>query len=194
VPARALRRLLIVEDSSALVETLERALSARVPEVRACRSLSEVRQVLAEFTPDLVLLDVELPDGDAFDVLGEMRRIVPAPAVVAMSGVAGPDEAFHLAQVGVQRYLKKPLDLTAVERAIDEALTCAPDLEPHVRAAVGHVSFQEVERSVREAMLDEALARSGGSRSAAARMLAISRQLLQYMLRKRGGTDSRNPV
>lgn len=192
--ARELSRLLIVEDNTALVETLARALRPRVPEIVTCRTLFEVRAALPGFTPDLVLLDVELPDGDAFDVIKDLNRVVPTPAIVAMSGVAGPDEAFKLAQLGVQRYLKKPVDLVTVERAIEEALTCPPNLEPHVRAAVGHVPLNELERSVRESMLDEALARAGGSRSAAARLLAVSRQLLQYMLRKRDSEAPRNPV
>ena len=59
-----------------------------------------------------------------------------------------------------------------------------PDLTPYVRASVGIVPLQHIEEHVRHTMLQEALARSGGNRRGAARMLKVSRQLLQHMLRK----------
>jgi transcriptional regulator with PAS, ATPase and Fis domain len=59
-----------------------------------------------------------------------------------------------------------------------------PDLAPHLKSAVGLVPIKSVEQTVRSTMVSEALARGGGSRRAAARVLSISRQLLQHILRK----------
>ena len=106
------------------------------------------------------------------------------PAFVAMSGVANAGQAFSLAQLGVRSYLTKPITLEEVERALEAALATGPDMTPHVRAAVGRVALKDLERVVRETMLTEALARSEGSRRGAARLLDVSRQLLQHMLRR----------
>ena len=127
---------------------------------------------------------MELGDGTAFDVLSSVKALSPAPVVVALSGRAGPEDAFRLAQLGVRRYVQKPLDLPALEAAIQRAMAEAPDVTPYVRAVVGKVPIQELEELVRSTMLEEALAQSGGNRRGAARLLDVSRQLLQHMLRK----------
>lgn len=186
-------RALVVEDSEALLRTLERALSGRGYSVSACSTVAEARRILLDWQPQMLLLDVELPDGNAFDVLRTASELSAAPVVIAMSGVAAPAESFRLAQLGVRSYLAKPLRLETLEQAIEEAFRTPPDVTPHVRAQVGHVPVRELERHVRRTMVAEALARAGGSRRGAARLLQVSRQLLQHMLRSMvrgdGGKD-----
>jgi DNA-binding NtrC family response regulator len=177
--------VLVVEDCDQLRQALCVALGQWLgAEIVGVSSVAACKEALARVVPDLVLLDVELSDGDAFDVAGLLAGLPSAPRVVVMSGVAGPDESFRLAQLGVRRYVAKPVDLPDLEKVIEEALHGVPDLTPHVRAAVGAVPMLDLEEQIRHTMLEEALARSGGNRRAAARMLNVSRQLLQHMLRK----------
>jgi DNA-binding NtrC family response regulator len=180
----ALERLLVVEDNDALRRTLALALAGRASEVRAVATVAEAVLVIREWHPDAVVLDFALPDGDAFDVLRVVAETRPMPALVAMSGMAGPCEAFRLSQMGVRAFVPKPIEPEALERALDLALATAPDLTPLVRAAVGHVGVHAVEEQVRAIMVSEALARAHGSRNLAARLLSISRQLLQHILKK----------
>jgi two-component system, response regulator RegA len=177
------RSILIVEDSPQLRQSLSAALSDRAAVVFTCGSVEEVRRVLTRQSPDLILLDFDLPDGNAFDVLRELRADAPAPVVVVTSRVAGPGEAFQLAELGVRAYLTKPFGFDELL----EVLTIAgrpPDIAPFVRGMVGHASIAAVERRVRTLMVTEALARAHGSRSGAAKLLAISRQMLQHILRR----------
>ncbi len=180
----ALERLLVVEDNEALRRALALALAGRASEVRTVATVAEAEPLIREWHPDAVVLDVALPDGDAFDVLRVVAETQPMPALVAMSGMAGPCDAFRLAQMGVRAFVPKPIEPEALERALDLALATAPDLAPLVRAAVGHVGVQAVEEQVRATMVSEALARAHGSRNRAARLLSISRQLLQHILKK----------
>ena len=108
---RVVNRVLVVEDNKALLRTLQAAMSARFPEVRACRTVAEARVHVTGWTPDLVVLDFMLPDGDARAVLDLTELREPAPVVVAVSGEAGPTESFELAQRGVRAFLPKPLTL-----------------------------------------------------------------------------------
>jgi DNA-binding NtrC family response regulator len=85
----------------------------------------------------------------------------------------------------VRAYLAKPLRLDRLQAVIRTALEAAPDLLPVLRQTVGHKRLADVQSEVRAVMLDEALARSRGSRRGAARLLSMSRQLLQYLLRQR---------
>jgi len=178
-----MQRLLIVEDDHALRRALSAALSPRVGSVTSCGSVREARSALPAFRPDVMVLDVYLPDGTALDVL-EVAQALPAlPIIVAISGQARPEESFLLAQQGVRAFVPKPLDLAALEQALDRVTAEPPDLVPHLRGAVGHAPVRDVESAVRRTMVTEALGRTRGSKSGAAKILRVSRQLLQHMVR-----------
>lgn len=185
-PRSTLERLLIVEDDDGLRRALELTLAGHASEVRAVATVADAKPELNEWHPDAVVLDFSLPDGDAFDLLRIIAQTEPMPALVAMSGMANPSETFRLAQMGVRAFVPKPLEYEALERALELVLVTAPDLTPMVRAAVGRVGVHTVEEQVRVAMVSEAMARAHGSRSGAARLLSVSRQVLQHFLKKRG--------
>lgn len=178
-------RLLIVEDVPALAQTLGRALKPYAREVVIASSLTEARASLAAQPPDAVLLDVNLPDGSGLSLMDSLRALTPWPRVIAISGSATPEETFRLAQAGVRAYVPKPIQLPQLEAAWRGAFEQPPDLLPWVKASVGHVPLKELEAQVRGAMVDEAIAQSRGNRRGAARMLEVSRQLLQQILRRR---------
>lgn len=177
-------RLLIADDDERLLERLVQALRGEVGTIAVATSTSMARAALRLADVDLLLLDVNLSDGTALDVLGDLDEQVSAPAVVAMSGVATPLESFRLAHLGVVEYLSKPFGPDALRGALDRALTRPVDLRPFVRRTVGHRAVQAVEQEVRATMVAEAMVRADGSRRKAARLLQVSRQLLQHILRR----------
>jgi two-component system response regulator RegA len=179
-----LERLLIVEDNDALRRALGLTLAEHASEVRTAATVEEAELAIREWHPDAIVLDFSLPDGDAFDLLRIIAHTEPMPTLVAMSGVADPGETFRLAQMGVRVFVPKPLEPEAIERALELALVTAPDLAPMIRTAVGRIGVHTVEEQVRATMVAEAMARAHGSRSAAARLLAVSRQVLQHFLKK----------
>jgi len=175
---------LVVEDDARLRSALVSALSAQGFVMKEAGSVKEALAELAKGSPDLIVLDVALPDGRAIDVLRAVAEHSPTPRILAVSGAAGPDESFALAERGVRAYLNKPINLEELEAAVGRVMSEPPDLAPHLKSAVGLVPIKSVEQTVRSTMVSEALARGGGSRRAAARVLSISRQLLQHILRK----------
>lgn len=177
-------RLLIVEDNERLLRALTVTLARRASEIRSAATVAEAISLICTWHPDTLVLDFSLPDGNAFDVLRFLAEAKLTPVLVAISGVAAPKESFQLAQLGVRAFVPKPIAPELLESAFDDALRTVPDLTPLVRAAVGHRSVREVEEQVRATMVSEALERSRGSLSGAARMLAISRQLLQHILKR----------
>jgi two-component system, response regulator RegA len=185
VNGRSIDRILLVEDDAALAASLREAFAADAEEIRACDRARDVAALVDGWTPDLVILDVVLAEGDAFDVLATLRSRSPRPLIVAVSGAATATQAFRLAELGVQAYVEKPFSIGALRGAIRQAAAEPPDLEPRVRAQVGLRAIGEVTAQVRKTMVEEAMARAGGSRRNAAKLLKISRQLLQYILRPR---------
>lgn len=175
---------LVVDDCKQLAEELCEFLAEFATTVRICKTLEQARSASREQAPDLVMLDFSLPDGTALDLIDELNAIRPQPLVIGISGTAQPEQAFHLAQRGVRAFVSKPFDRHAIEHAIDSARSAPTDISPHVRSLVGHQPVKRVEELVRSSMLEEALARSAGNRRSAARLLHVSRQVLQHMLRR----------
>lgn len=175
--------VLVVDDDACLRRTLSLALADFVKELRLCGDAASSIGLLETWRPEFVLLDVALPDGSAFDVLRSIHRRAPTPRVVAMSGVATAEESFRLAQLGVGAFISKPFDTGELVRAMECAADSPLDLRPQVRNVVGLRSVRDIESEIRSVMLEEALARSRGNRRRAARLLGMSRQLLQYLLR-----------
>lgn len=183
----AVGRVLVVEDDQDIAEAVERLLRSWGADVAVARTAAEAKARLSEGpVPDLILVDVRLPDDSALAVLAEAALLSPAPIAIATSGVARPDEAFRLAQVGVRVYLPKPFGSADLEEAIRRAMSESPALEPAIAAQVGRVGMKVVQRQVRDVMVKEALARAEGSRSGAARLLQVTRQAVQQMVRGEG--------
>jgi len=111
-------RLLIVDDEPLIRAGIRDGVSARedVEVAGECGSVSEAVEALRDDEVDLVLLDVELPDGTGFDVI---RRIGPEriPAVVFVT--AYDKYAIQAFEVNAVDYLLKPFDQGRLEAAID---------------------------------------------------------------------------
>jgi two-component system, response regulator RegA len=176
-------RVLVVDDDPALLRSMALSLGPELRELKLCSDAAEAVALLRAWPADVVLLDVRLGGGSAFDVLDLARQLESVPAIIAMSGQATADESFRLAQLGVRAYLSKPFGADAARAEILRVTEQAADIRPHLRGLVGHQSVRAVEEEVRATMVREAMGRAKGSRSKAAGILRISRQLLQYMLR-----------
>ncbi|MCL4697541.1 MAG: response regulator, partial [Burkholderiaceae bacterium] len=117
------RRLLYVEDNDAN-RLLMRRLLARRPgiELQTAASVHEALQLAPEFRPDLLLLDIQLSDGDGHELLRRLReRGVAAPAV-AVSANMMPADLRRGRDAGFCGYLAKPIDLRRLSQSIDDAL------------------------------------------------------------------------
>lgn len=189
-------RLLVVEDDpqlrGAIVEASEGWRFELAPDRRVrFEEIDEADDVdegiaMLEHRPDLVLVDVRLGAGSGLSVARAAAEMHPAPLLLAMSGQASAGEAFALAQTGVRGYLAKPFDLTQLRATIDGVLQEPPSLDPHIKAQVGQVYIHTVQDNVRRAMVEQALARSGGNFVHAARLLGVSRQAVQQMVDRLG--------
>lgn len=187
---RLVRHLLIVEDSERLASTLREVFLARAVKISLAGGLAAARDILSREQPDAIILDVALPDGDGASLLPDIRALESLPHVIAISGAATPVEAFRLAQGGVRAFLPKPLDLAQLEALWSETIASPPGLNAALRASVGGMALHTLEDLVRDTVVDEALARANGSIRGASKLLHISRQLLQQILRKRSNGNT----
>lgn len=72
---------------------------------------SEGSEKAEKFRPDLILLDLYLPDGNGLDLLGQFRTRFPNSSVIIMTAAAGVKTAVDAIKAGAEDYLQKPLNL-----------------------------------------------------------------------------------
>lgn len=106
--------LLCVEDN-AMNRLLIDAVFSTYPqvEVAMATTVAEAQRTLRQITPQVILLDINLPDGDGLDLCRALRADanVPQPLVIALSADALPEHIDHAMQAGVDHYLVKPLQI-----------------------------------------------------------------------------------
>ncbi len=98
---------LIVDDDPQWREALSLALVQRGHLVLEAGTLAESRRLVAA-RPEVVLMDVHLPDGLSLDLAGELCALADGPVVVLMSGEAAPDKVATLVAAGLRGFLRKP--------------------------------------------------------------------------------------
>ena len=102
-------KTLIVEDSATLCAIYSQYLDGSGLDVTAVETLASARETLVELNPQLILLDIELPDGNGLDLMDDLWRVTPRPAVVVMTG-HGSDYAEQAIESGADDFLNKPFD------------------------------------------------------------------------------------
>lgn len=119
-----LRSVLIVEDDDASARAIAELLELEGYVVRRARNGADAIEVLRSFTPDVVLVDLQLPvmDGRSFVELYR-RRVRPAATVILMSGRS---DGRAIAQaVGAEGFVAKPLEMDVLLRTISLSLATA---------------------------------------------------------------------
>jgi DNA-binding NtrC family response regulator len=177
------RHALVVEHNQGLAETLASFLSERLQVVHVAGGMRDAEKHLRAAHFDTAIIDLLLPDGSGVELIERLWRQPIMPQVIVVGNPATPELAFRLGQAGVRACLPEPVTREVLQRTWDALMATVPDIRPLVRASVGRVGLHQLEQIVRTTMIDEALARAGRRRNRAARLLGISRQLLQHILR-----------
>lgn len=106
-------RLWIVEDEVNLARGLKRGFAEKGFEVETCGSLAELGGLLAESEPEVVFLDVRLPDGDGLTALPHILRKSPLSKVIVMTAFGDSSLVVRAIKEGAWNYLDKPFPLEA---------------------------------------------------------------------------------
>lgn len=116
-----MKRILIIEDDTALASGLCRALSSKEIQTKSCDSLQGSRLELKEQNYDLILLDVNLPDGNGFDFLKEIKEKADTPVVLLTANDLESDIVAGL-EMGADDYITKPFSLAILRARVNTAL------------------------------------------------------------------------
>ena len=117
--------LLIDDDPDLLPDQMRQVFPAPAHRVEIAPTGSEGLERAHDGRPDVVLLDLRLPDHSGLDVLKQLRQIDARIPVVLVTVVRSADAAIEAMRQGAYDYLLKPLDLQKLYRVLSEALKVA---------------------------------------------------------------------
>ena len=116
-------RILVVDDEADIRQLVQEILSEEGYEVDVAANATEARAACARQAPDLVLLDIWMPDTDGISLLREWQQAQSfAAPVVMMSGHGTVETAVEATRLGAVDYVEKPLSLAKLLRTVTSAL------------------------------------------------------------------------
>ncbi|WP_211293946.1 response regulator transcription factor [Lentzea kentuckyensis] len=164
-------RVLVVDDESTLAELMSMALRMEKWDVRTALDGQTAVRTAREFRPDVVVLDVMLPDFNGFEVLRKMRADFPALPVLFLTAKDAVEDRIAGLTAGGDDYVTKPFSLEEVVLRLRALLrrTGVTDADAGARLVVGDLSLNEETREVNR----------GG---AAIELTATEFELLRYLM------------
>lgn len=130
--------LLIVEDDSALANGLALALRAENTQIVPCATLAAARGQLLVCTPNLVLLDINLPDGSGLTFLRELKETHPTLPVILLTANDTETDVVAGFSVGADDYITKPFSLAILRARVAACLRRAQEASAEESATNAH--------------------------------------------------------
>jgi two-component system, OmpR family, KDP operon response regulator KdpE len=187
-------RVLVVDDEPQILRALRINLRARQYEVNVAATGTEALEVAAAHPPDLVILDLGLPDMDGVEVIGGLRGWTAVPIIV-LSGRADSADKVEALDAGADDYVTKPFGMDELLARMRAAARRTPAAEAPPRVQLGDLTVdlaakrvtRDVEGGSRPRSGDEATA-SGANPAAdgGIRLTPTEWHLLEVLLRNPG--------
>jgi DNA-binding NtrC family response regulator len=115
-------KLLIVDDEPSVVYSLEKRLKTDTLQVVTASTARQGIEMVKEHAPDVVLLDIQLPDMSGLDAFAEIHQIEPRLPVVIITAHGTTETAIEAMKRGAFEYLLKPLDLAVLRDVVSKAI------------------------------------------------------------------------
>ncbi|WP_338723701.1 nitrogen regulation protein NR(I) [Devosia sp. XK-2] len=117
--------VLLADDDAAIRMVLNQALTRAGYEVRPTGNISTMWNWVSRGEGDILITDVAMPDGNAFEVMPKIKKLRPELPMIVMSAQNTFMTAIRASEVGAYEYLPKPFDITEVLSVVARALADA---------------------------------------------------------------------
>jgi DNA-binding NtrC family response regulator len=150
-----MKSILVIDDDALIRKTLSSHLAKQGFDVRTAEDGESGLRAYDDREPDLVLLDIRLPDVDGLDVLRQIKERGGRGPVLVMTAYDDMKTTVEAVKLGAFEYLVKPLDHVALDLTVDKAF--------QVRALEEKVSFL-MEEQLKSYTIDNLIGHSAGMR------------------------------
>lgn len=127
-----MKRILLVEDNEQIMQGNERLLIRRGYEVACALTLLDAQKVLKNKIPDLIVLDIMLPDGSGLNFMAEIRKYSQVP-ILLLTGLTTPEDIVRGLTAGGDDYLPKPYDFGVLLARIEALLRRAEQVPERIQ-------------------------------------------------------------
>lgn len=157
-------KILVVDDQAGPRESLRMILNHE-HEVRTASRGSEALAMIREDQPDLVFLDIRMPEMDGTEVLRRIKEMAPECEVAMITAYAAVASAQRAIRLGALDYITKPFGVTEIEEVVERALARRREqkeermLLEQLSGTIAQLSRQLSESPDRRSASDESIAR-----------------------------------
>ena len=116
------RTILVIDDEKSILQTVEGILTDEGFEVHCELSAVSALEKIDEMLPDLIILDIWMPDMNGIDALVKFKETYPYIQVIMMSGHADVETAVKATKLGAYNFIEKPLSMEELLLSINNAL------------------------------------------------------------------------
>lgn len=183
---KSIQRALVVDDQVTFARSVESALAKRmgVPRVRTVGTLDAARAALEQFRPELVLLDVGLPDGCGLSLLDDSAALAERPMCIIVTIFDDDAHLFDAVRRGAGGYILKEESGAELVRMLEEVLRGRPPLSDSIaRRILEHLRVNEDPSRPSFTEREQAIVRllaQGTTVSGTAKVLGISAHTVQH--------------
>jgi DNA-binding NtrC family response regulator len=120
--ALARNKVLVVDDEAGIRFAIRDFLESHNYEVREANDNRQAQDAFRAFRPDAVIVDYQLPDGNALELLPRLKRIDPQVPLLVLTGHGSIELAVRAIKEGAEQFLTKPIELPALRIILERLL------------------------------------------------------------------------
>ena len=126
--------LLVVDDEYPIRESIDMFMSEKGHQVYTASTIEESITVFKKVSPEVVILDIRLPDGSGLDALSQMHAFCPLSKIIMITAFQDMETTIEAMKRGAYDYIHKPLDADELEKTVNDAIASFyEDAKPAVK-------------------------------------------------------------
>ncbi|EMI40726.1 sigma-54-dependent transcriptional regulator [Rhodopirellula sp. SWK7] len=116
-----MQTLLVIDDEASILKAFERAFASEATSVLTAKNAADGEAAFIDVRPDVVVVDLSLPDASGLDCFKRLREIDSRVPVIFITGHGTVESAIEATKLGAYDYLFKPLELDEIQTLLDKA-------------------------------------------------------------------------
>jgi len=152
--------LLYVEDEALAREMVERMIARKFPhlKIHSAENGKQGVELYRKYRPEIVITDINMPIMDGIRMAGEIKALKPDAMIIVMTAYSDTEYMLNAIELGISRYVLKPVDHNKLSAAIEKCLATIA-LEERVRKQNDFIRklFRAIEQSPSMAMITDVL-------------------------------------
>lgn len=138
-------KILVVDDEYSIRKSIDMFMSEKGHDVYTASTIEAALNRFNELCPEVVILDIRLPDGSGLDALSQMHRIYPLTKIIMITAFQDMETTIEAMKKGAYDYIHKPLDADELEKTVNDAIASFYEDTKTAGKSESRISYSENE-------------------------------------------------